>query len=90
MVEKATKSKDYNAALKGLELAAKEMGGVLEGKTTVRHEGSVAHVHGSLEDMRLELAMRLAQHVDGGTRLAHDPAPQAQDVVATPPEDHTP
>lgn len=69
VVEKATNSADFSAALKGLELAAKEMGGVLEGRTVVRHEGAVAHVHGTIEDARQEVAMRLQSLVDGGLLL---------------------
>ena len=65
IIESATKSKDYTAALKGIELAAKEMGGLTQ---TVRHEGRVEqahlHVHGTTEDMRTELAMRLAALAD--------------------------
>ena len=65
IADKATKSKDYNAALKAIELAAKEMGGLTQ---TVRHEGRVEqahlHVHGTTEDMRTELAMRLAALAD--------------------------
>jgi len=70
IVEKATTSKDYNAALKGLELAAKEMGGALSGHTTVRHEGMIGHVHATVEEARAELAARLTQVVEGGTMLA--------------------
>ena len=70
IVEKATTSKDYAAALKGLELAAKEMGGALSGHTTVRHEGMIGHVHATVEEARAELAARLTQVVEGGTMLA--------------------
>lgn len=80
IADSALKSKDFSSALKALELAAKELGGVLEGKQTVEHRGSISHVHGSVEDMRQELAMRLQQVVDGGTLL---PAPQEEDTVAT-------
>ena len=89
LVEKATNSKDYGAALKGLELAAKEMGGVLEGRTTVTHQGAVAHVHGTTEDLRAELAMRLAAMADslpaGGndTGALLPPATVTVDSVAT-------
>lgn len=78
IADSALKSKDFSSALKAMELAAKEMGGVLEGKTTVEHRGAVAHVHGSVEDMRQELAMRLRQVVEGGTLL---PAPEEEDVA---------
>lgn len=74
VVEKATSSKDYAAALKGLELAAKEMGGVLEGKSIVEHRGGVTHIHANIEDARREVAMRLAQVVDGGLLI---PAPSS-------------
>ena len=77
IVEKATTSKDYAAALKGLELAAKEMGGALASVHTVRHEGQIAHVHATVEEARREVAARLAQVIEGGTLL---PMP-----MATPP-----
>jgi hypothetical protein len=77
IVEKATNSKDYAAALKGLELAAKEMGGALSGQTTVRHEGMIGHVHATVEEARAEISARLAQVVEGGLLL---PAPP----MATP------
>jgi hypothetical protein len=86
VIEKAIASKDFNSALKGLELSAKEMGGVLEGKTTVRHEGAISHVHGTVEDARAEVAMRLQQLVD--TTLVppaeEDAPPTTVDSVATP------
>lgn len=78
VVEKATNARDFGNALKGLELAAKEMGGVLEGKQTVIHSGAVAHVHGTIEDARQEVAMRLAALVDGGLLLP------AADVASLP------
>jgi hypothetical protein len=56
IVSKATTAKDFGNALKGLELAAKEMGGL---GTVVEHKGIVSHVHGSIEDARRELADRL-------------------------------
>lgn len=71
IVEKATNSKDYAAALKGLELAAKEMG-AYERPTVVQHTGAIAHVHGTVEEARAEVAMRLQAMVDGGVLL---PAP---------------
>jgi hypothetical protein len=58
IVEKAEKAKDFGNALKGLELAAKEMGGLSQ---TIEHKGMVAHVHGTVEDARRELADRLRQ-----------------------------
>jgi hypothetical protein len=88
VVEKATTSKDYAAALKGLELAAKEMGGVLEGKSIVEHRGGMVHVHTNVEDARREVAMRLAQIVDGGLLL---PAPAGADnpEISADPDGHT-
>lgn len=84
VIEKATTSKDYNSALKGLELAAKEMGGVLEGKHTIRHEGSIEHRHLSVEDAKAELVTRLSHLIEGGTLIAHDPAPtEGSEPVAT-------
>jgi hypothetical protein len=79
VVEKATTSKDYAAALKGLELAAKEMGGVLEGKSIVEHRGGVTHIHANIEDARREVAMRLAQVVDGGLLLPSPDTPTHTD-----------
>jgi hypothetical protein len=76
LIEKASSSKDFNAALKGLELAAKEMGGALSGHSVVEHRGTVGHVHANLEDARREVAMRLSQVVEGGTLLPA-PTPQA-------------
>lgn len=82
IVEKATKSKDYNAALKGIELAAKEMGGLTQ---TVKHEGVVGHIHAhqhSIEDARSEVALRLQQLVDGMALGTVDTG-QTVDAVAT-------
>jgi hypothetical protein len=56
IVDKATTAKDFGNALKGLELAAKEMGGLSQ---KVEHTGIVSHVHGSIEDARREVADRL-------------------------------
>lgn len=82
LAEKAATSKDYAAALKAIELAAKEMGGVLEGRTTVTHQGAVTHVHGSVDDLRAELAMRLAAMTDTL------PAPEPKGTVSVlPPAD---
>jgi hypothetical protein len=77
IVEKAEKSKDFNAALKGLELAAKEMGGMMDASVArkVEHSGAVAHVHGTVEDARAEVAMRLRSMVEA--LPPPDPAPQA-------------
>jgi hypothetical protein len=75
VIEKAEKAKDFGNAIKGLELAAKEMGGVLEGKQIVEHRGSVEHRHLSVEDARAELAMRLGAVIEGGTLQHALPAP---------------
>lgn len=85
IVEKATTAKDFGNAIKGLELAAKEMGGALEGKTIVTHTGAVAHVHGSVDDMRQELAMRLATVVEAMPPVSLPaPSPDATpEAVAT-------
>jgi hypothetical protein len=77
VVDKATTSKDYANAIKGLELAAKEMGGALSGQHTIRHEGTIGHVHATVEEAKAEIAARLTQVIDAGTLLS---AP-----VATPP-----
>lgn len=74
IVDKAEKARDFSSALKGLEIAAKEMGGILTNTQTVKHEGSVTHRHLSVEDAKAELAMRLGALIDGGT-LAALPAP---------------
>lgn len=79
IVEKAEKSKDFNAALKGLELAAKEMGGMLDASVAkkVEHSGMVAHAHLNVEDARQEVAMRLRQMVEAAPSPAPSlPAPQ--------------
>ena len=80
VVEKATNSRDYTAALKGLELAAKEVGGALTGQQTVRHEGMIAHVNLSPEEARAEVADRLRALVDGG-ELQALPTPEAESVT---------
>ena len=77
VIEKANNSKDFNAAIKGLELAAKEMGGALSGQHVVRHEGMIGHVHATVEEAKAEIASRLTQVLEAGTLLL--PA------VATPP-----
>ena len=79
LVEKAEKSKDYAAALKGLELAAKEMGGVMDASIArkVEHTGTVGHVHASVDDARAEVAMRLRQMVEAQPLL---PSPEVQDA----------
>lgn len=79
VVEKATHSRDYNAALKGLELAAKEVGGAMTGSHTVKHEGMIAHVNLSPEDARREVADRLRSLVDGG-ELERLSAPDTHDM----------
>ena len=81
LVDKATNSKDYAAALKGLELAAKEMGGALTSQHVVRHEGTVGHVHATVEEARRELTARLSSVVQGGLLL---PMATATTVDATP------
>ena len=85
VIEKATTAKDFSSALKGLELAAKEMGGVLEGKSIVEHRGSVEHRHLSVEDARAELAMRLGAVIDGGTLQHALPTPDAAPDEASQP-----
>lgn len=90
IVEKATISKDYASALKGLELAAKEMGGLSQ---TVEHKGIVSHVHGSVDDARAELSMRLQTLLDNKVANDGDACVSGQtpkdikglDVIALPP-----
>ena len=55
----AMRAKDFTNAIKALEVASKELGGLGE-TVTVKHSGTVGHVHASLEDARTEVAMRLA------------------------------
>lgn len=59
LIDKATTAKEYASAIKGLELAAKEMGALSSVPVEVRHTGTVAHVHASIADAKAELAMRL-------------------------------
>lgn len=85
VVEKATNSKDYAAALKGLELAAKEMGGALTAQHVVRHEGTVGHVHATVEEARRELAARLSTVVAGGLLLSvATPTVEVDDTPQSP------
>jgi hypothetical protein len=63
LIDKATTAKEFNAAIKGLELAAKEMGQLAQ---HVKHEGVVSHVHGSVDDARAEVAMRLKAMMESG------------------------
>ena len=63
LIEEARESKEYGVALKGLEQAAREMGGQLTNVATVRHQGRIEL---SLEDQKAELAMRLGAVLDGG------------------------
>lgn len=85
LLDAAERGRDWSAAAKLLELAAKEVGGVLTNVSKVEHKGSVAQVHMSIEDARAELAARLSQVIDGGTltpakALEHkDNSPQSDD-----------
>jgi hypothetical protein len=65
-IDGAEKAKDFGNVARLLELAAKEMGGVLTNVSKVEHRGNVGHVHMSIEDARSELAARLAGVLDGG------------------------
>lgn len=79
LVDKATTAKEFAVAMKGLEQAAKEMGGVLTNQTKVTHEGRVEHRHLSIDDAREELAQRLAAAIDGGTlRALPVPSPDSE------------
>jgi hypothetical protein len=86
VVEKATTSKDYANAIKGLELAAKEMGGALSGQHTIRHEGTIGHVHATVEEAKAEIASRLTMVLEAGTLLS---APSVATPPATPPAPST-
>jgi hypothetical protein len=63
LVEKAETAKEFAAAAKLLELAAKEMGGALTNVS--KTEAKVVHLSGA--DARAELAARLSAAIDGGT-----------------------
>lgn len=62
----AEKGRDWGAVTKLLELAAKEMGGVLTNVSKVEHKGGIEHRHMSMDDARAELALRLSHALDGG------------------------
>lgn len=79
LIDKATTSKEFASAIKGLELAAKEMGGLAQ---QVQHSGTVAHVHASLDDAKAELAMRLQAHIEQQAL----PSPVATDPIEVEPE----
>lgn len=73
--DKALKGRDYSAALKAMELAAKELGGAMTNASTVKHEGNVTHRHLSAGDARTELAMRLTAMLEQQAALP-SPTPQ--------------
>lgn len=61
--DQALAAKDFGNAIKALEIAAKEMGGLLEAGSTkveVKHSGTIGHVHASVDEARAEVAMRLS------------------------------
>jgi hypothetical protein len=72
-IEGAERSRDWGAVKQLLELAAKEMGGVLTNVSKVEHQGAVEHRHMSVDDARTELAQRLATALDGGVLTALPP-----------------
>lgn len=65
-IEGAERGKDWGNVARLLELAAKEMGGVLTNVSKVEHGGAVGHLHLTAEDARAELARRLNGVVNGG------------------------
>lgn len=68
----AIRAKDFSSAIKALEVAAKEVGGLLEAgnnKLTVEHRGTVGHVHATVDEARKEVAMRLANLVETSPEL---------------------
>lgn len=81
IVEKAEKARDFGNAIKGLELAAREMGGQLTNVQKREVQGTVEHRHLSVEDARQELATRL------GGLLERLPPPQPKDAGELTPED---
>lgn len=92
VVEKAGKSKDYNAALKGLELAAKEMGGLMDASVArkVEHTGVIGHAHLNVDDARQEVAMRLRDMVEKMPVVEALPAPEDAEFSAIPDSTGTP
>ena len=62
----AERSRDWGNVSKLLELAAKEMGGVLTNVSKTEVRGVMEHRHMSIEDARSELTARLAGALDGG------------------------
>jgi hypothetical protein len=83
IIDKAERAKDFSSALKGLELAAKEMGGVLTNVSRTEVKGQIEHRHLSIEDAKAELAMRLQSAIEGGT-LTPLPSPTEGDEDPTP------
>ncbi len=75
--DKALKGRDYSAALKAMELAAKELGGVMTNQSTVKHEGNVTHRHLSPADAKVELGMRLQAMLEQQAAL---PSPMPQPI----------
>jgi len=67
--DKALKGRDYGAALKAMELAAKELGGAMTNASTVVHKGQVEHRHLSAHDAKEELAMRLTAMLEAHASL---------------------
>lgn len=82
IVDLATRAKDFSSAIKALELAGKEMGGLLQAgnsKVTVEHTGTIGHVHATVEEARREVAMRLASLMERTPELqAALPAPDTE------------
>ncbi len=86
VIEKATTAKDFGNAIKGLELAAKEMGGTLTNVSKQEVRGTIEHRHLSVEDAKAELVMRLGAIIEGGTLLpAPMPTPTAIEGMAETP-----
>lgn len=79
--DKSLKARDFSAALKAMELAAKELGGVMTNQSTVKHEGNVTHRHLTPQDAKAELAMRLTAMVEAQAALPPMIEAQGTEIV---------
>jgi hypothetical protein len=79
----AMRAKDFTNAIKALEVAAKELGGLGE-TVTVKHSGTVGHVHATIDEARAEVTMRLAGLLEAAKvgQAGEGAAPsQATDII---------
>lgn len=75
LVAKAEKARDFGNAIKGLELAAREMGGQLTNVQKREVQGEVVHRHLTPEDAKAELAMRIGALIEA-QNVTHLPSPE--------------